>query len=70
MCSGDRIVGVVGGGMDEFSALMLRNMIRGAEQHHLPPGLRGLQHDLQMMRVRALFNRPEHSFTHDVIGHP
>ena len=45
VCSGDRIVGVVGGGMDEFSALMLRNMIRGSERHHLPPGLRGLQHD-------------------------
>ena len=42
VCSGDRVVGVVGGGMDEFSALLLRNMMKGAEQHQLPPGLRNM----------------------------
>ena len=28
--------------MDEFSALMLRNLLRSAEQNQLPPGLRGV----------------------------
>lgn len=43
LCAGDRVQGVQGGGMDELTALMLKNMKRGADDPQcLPPVLRQL----------------------------